>query len=129
MINIIISKIEEELSKRGMSETALAKQIDVDQNKVWRFLTGKTKRPDVDLINKIQIALGIDLLPTQTVSEPKAPYSAEEKEIIELLKDHPLIKLSILEMAKLPEDRQYEEYKKLKEEVKKGQHLPTPGEN
>ncbi len=64
-----------------------------------------------------------------TVSEPETAYTSEEKEIINVLKNHPLIKLSILEMAKLPEDQQYEEYKKLKEEAKKGQHRPAPEED
>jgi len=71
MIKEIISKIEAERIKQGISETALAKKIHVDQNKVWRFLSGKTKRPDMDLIEKIHAELGM-------VSEPQTPYESSK---------------------------------------------------
>jgi transcriptional regulator with XRE-family HTH domain len=72
MIKEIILKIEKARIDQGFSETALAKMIEVDQNKVWRFLNGKTKRPDMELINKLQAALNI-------VSEPPTPYTSGEQ--------------------------------------------------
>ena len=58
-MNNLIFEIIEERKKQGLSETALATRIGVDQNKVWRLLNGKTKRLDLELIEKLRGALGM----------------------------------------------------------------------
>lgn len=105
MINKIISEIVLEREKQGLSETALAKKAGLDQNKVWRLLNGKTKRPDLDAIEKLRSTLGL-------VSEPETPYGVtsvhrtltpQEEELLKIMSEIPEARDAVLTMALLPE--------------------------
>lgn len=104
MIDKIISEIKNERLKQGLSESALAKMIAVDQNKVWRLLNGKTKRPDMETIDKLRLALGI-------VSEPDSSYTVasvhrkitpEEEQLLQILESEPDIRDAVKALIELP---------------------------
>jgi len=122
MIKEIISKIESARINKGISETALAKLIGVDQNKVWRFLNGKTKRPDVDLIDKLQLALGL-------IAEPASDYSViaihikitpEEEKLLQALRRLPDAREGVEAMLKLSPGKLKIKVGEMLEEIEKG---------
>lgn len=103
-MNNLIFEIAEERKKQGISETALAAKIGVDQNKVWRLLNGKTKRLDLELIEKLRGALGM-------VAEPLTGYGIStihqaitpgEAELLELLRESPDSRELVEAYIKLP---------------------------
>jgi transcriptional regulator with XRE-family HTH domain len=67
-MNVNISKILEVIEKQGESQSALAKKIGFPQKTVNELLSGKTRKPNIEIIEKLQIALGI-------VSESQAAYA------------------------------------------------------
>lgn len=107
-MNNLIFEIAEERRKQGISETALAAKIGVDQNKVWRLLNGKTKRLDLDLIEKLRGALGM-------VAEPLTAYGIStihqaitpgEAELLEVLRESPDSRDLVEAYIKLPPRKQ-----------------------
>ena len=55
-MNKIISEIKKAIEKRGISEAQAAKMAGLEQSKVNRLLSGKTKRIDYDAINALKEA-------------------------------------------------------------------------
>lgn len=107
-MNNLIFEIIQERKKQGISETALAARIGVDQNKVWRLLNGKTKRLDLELIEKLRGALGM-------VAEPATGYGIStihqaltpgEAELMELLREAPDSREVVEAYIKLPPRKQ-----------------------
>jgi transcriptional regulator with XRE-family HTH domain len=68
-MNEIILQIKNTLKNQNISETSAAKMAGVKQDTVNRMLSGKTKKPDLSVIQKLQNALGI-------VSEQETIYAA-----------------------------------------------------
>ena len=60
MENIIL-QINNALNNQGISQTAIAKKIEVDQKTVNRLLAGKTKKPDIKVIEALISELGIEV--------------------------------------------------------------------
>ena len=88
-MNKIILDIKNELKKQRLSETKLAEMAGVYQNTVNRFLSGKTKRLDLELTTKLQTALGIAEKP-QTIAEQIGEGYGPE---IKLLADYVEVKV------------------------------------
>lgn len=59
-MNPIVIKIKEEMVRQGLSEQKLADKAGLTQNKVHRIVSGKAKRLDIEAINSLVSALGID---------------------------------------------------------------------
>lgn len=59
-MNPIVIKIKEEMVRQGLSEQRLADKAGLTQNKVHRIVSGKAKRLDIEAINSLVSALGID---------------------------------------------------------------------
>jgi DNA-binding Xre family transcriptional regulator len=59
-MNPIVIKIKEEMSNQGLSEQRLADKAGLTQNKVHRIVSGKAKRLDIEAINSLVAALGLD---------------------------------------------------------------------
>ena len=84
----IILTIKNALLERRLSESALARLVGEDQNKVNRLLSGKTKRLDTELVGKLCGALGIAEespaygVPGKTTTDPL--LTAVEDEISKL---------------------------------------------
>ncbi len=70
-MEIIISKIKEEMKKQGLSEQRLANMAGLSQNKVHRIVAGKVKKLDIQAINQLNKALGF-------VSEPETKDRQDE---------------------------------------------------
>jgi transcriptional regulator with XRE-family HTH domain len=64
----IILDLKKEIEKQGLSETKAAALAGVEQRTVNRMLAGKTKKPDIEVIKKLQVALGL-------VAEPETIYA------------------------------------------------------
>lgn len=62
------------------------------------------------------------------VSEKPEPYSPEITEIMEIFKNYPLIKATMLKMAAMSEDEQFEFYKEIRdaEKSRRGGDKPAP---
>lgn len=56
----INSDINKALVNQGISQTAIAKMVDVEQKTVNRLLSGKTKKPDMRVVEKLKTVLGLD---------------------------------------------------------------------
>lgn len=68
MIDKILLDIKEAIKKQDISETKASQLAGVEQRTVNRLLSGKTKKPDFEVIHKLQTALGI-------VAESEGLYS------------------------------------------------------
>lgn len=54
-----IFKILQAIEKQGISQNLLARNIGFPQKTVNELLSGKTKKPNIEIIEKLQKALGI----------------------------------------------------------------------
>lgn len=57
------------------------------------------------------------------ISEKAEPYSAEDQEIIEITKNHPLIKLALTEMVRLSEEKQFKYWQEMRDEGRRMKEL------
>lgn len=62
-----ILSIKKEMENQGISHNRIAVMIGEDQTKISRLLSGKTKKPDFEVVEKLRGALGM-------VSEPATGY-------------------------------------------------------
>jgi len=117
----IIDTIKKELAKQELSETGLAKKAGVHQNTVNRFLSGKTKRLDTQLVMKLQDALGI-------VADPETAYGVttvhrqlkpEEEALLKMLDEVPEVREAIRTLAQLPERKRKIHLGKMLEDLEK----------
>lgn len=73
----IVERIKKEMQERKLSTYAVAEMAGLNQAKVQRIVSGKSKFVDADAISKIVSALGISELPV-TVGESPEDYRKEE---------------------------------------------------
>lgn len=72
MLSKIISEIKNELEKQGISQSAIARRIGEEQKNVNNLLAGRTKRINVELVEKLRGALGM-------VADPQEGYAGEPR--------------------------------------------------
>jgi len=108
----IITQIKESLKLQGISETKLAEKAGLPQKTVNNLLAGRTKRLDPEVISKLLAALGI--VSDQTVQDmtPDPARMTTEDKIRWIGLPERLERL-LLEQAKLPEEEQSEELKRI----------------
>lgn len=75
-MNEKIIEIKKAIENQGISETRAASLAGVKQDTVNRMLSGKTKKPDIEVIKKLQSALGI-------VADLDEPYGSMQKVTLE----------------------------------------------
>ncbi len=78
-MNPIAIKIKEVMIQQGLSEQKLADKAGLTQNKVHRIVSGKAKRLDIDAINSLVAALGIN-----TGETPVTPITGTSHERLQL---------------------------------------------
>ena len=93
----IIYDIKKAIELRGISETRLAKMVNVPQSTLNRFLSGKAKRFDFELGNKLQDALGMNADSPIAAADPGLKYGDPLKIAVE----EEINKLDRVELADL----------------------------
>ena len=104
-MSTIISKIVEARASQGISETQLASKVGLTQKTLNNLLSGRTKRLDMDVVNKLNTVLGL-------VSEPLTGYEAatihraltpDQEQILQVLEGKPIAQQFIMDMMQLDE--------------------------
>lgn len=72
MFSKIISEIKNELEKQGISQAAIARRIGEEQKNVNNLLAGRTKRINIEMVEKLRGALGM-------VAEPQEVYDGGQR--------------------------------------------------
>ncbi len=125
----VISEIKKQLEKQKLSETKAAKMAGLEQSKVNRLLAGKVKKPDIEVIRKLQNALGIkpssiddDVLSTSKAAYPNLEnMSLEDK--IRFIGLSPRDTRILLEAMKMTEEERNELLKKMvNENLERGRY-------
>ena len=57
----IILALDNALKNQGISQTAIAKKLGIDQTIVNRLITGKTKKPDMRIVHALAVELGVSI--------------------------------------------------------------------
>lgn len=82
MIDKILLEIKEAIKKQDISETKASQLAGVEQRTVNRLLSGKTKKPDFEVIQKLQTALGLVAEKTESLYSVSQQVSPEENELL-----------------------------------------------
>ena len=108
MTSKIISEIKNELEKQGISQAAIARRIGEDQKNVNNLLAGRTKRLNVELVEKLQGALGMVADPSTgyAISTIHQAITPGEAELLEVLRESPESRELVEAYIKLPPRKQ-----------------------
>lgn len=112
-MSIFISKIVEARASQGISETQLAAKCGLTQKTLNNLLSGRTKRLDMDVVNRLNEALGIVSEPLTGYEVTSVQQSLPLDEKIKRLGLNAKDTRGLLELLKLDEDQKDEYIKQM----------------